>query len=378
MKLDFASKLAGVVTEYSTNVGSGDFVAILGSSEAAPLIEALYAAVLRRGGNPHAQMSLPGLSELRLRLASEGQLDFVDPIQKLLIEEADVILQIEAPTNTKALANADPEKMARWQQALAPLVPIQLRRMADRSLRWCYMPWPTGAAAQQTDMGIHAYTDFLYRACALDREDPIAHWQEVKERQLRLVDYLQGRSRVDVRGPGIELSFNYTGRKWVSAHGEANFPDGEIYTGPVETSVNGTVSFNMPTIIYGRETRGVSLTFEDGVVVEATASKGNDFLQSQLALDEGARRLGEFAIGTNWGVDRITGSTLLDEKIGGTVHMAMGASIPETGGENESTLHWDMVHDMKEGGEIYVDGELFYREGKFMVVERLPEGNGHE
>lgn len=369
MRPDFASKLAEVVTEYSTAVGQGDFVVIIGSSAAAPLIEALYAAVLRRGGNPHVEVGLPGLGELRLQLASDDQLDFMDPIRKLVIEEADVILQIDAPTNTKALASADPQKMARWQRAMAPLVPIQLRRMTDRSLRWCFMPWPTGAAAQQTEMGIHAYTDFLYEACALQEEDPIAHWQSVKERQSRLVDFLQERSRVEVRGPGIELSFEYEGRKWVSAHGEANFPDGEIFTGPLETSVNGSIAFNMPTVLYGRETSGVSLTFEDGVVVKASASKGDDFLQSQLTLDEGARRMGEFAIGTNWGVDRITGSTLLDEKIGGTVHMALGASIPETGGKNESTLHWDMVHDMKEGGEIYVDGELFYREGRFVLLD---------
>ncbi|HSM56311.1 MAG TPA: aminopeptidase [Candidatus Sulfomarinibacteraceae bacterium] len=368
MKYDFAPKLAHVITDYSTAIKEGDFVVILGNTEAVPLIEALYEAVLRRGGNPVVQLNIPGLREMRLELAGDRQLDFMNPIQKLVVEEADVILAIEAPSNTKSLASSDPARITRWQQAIAPLMPVQLRRMGDGSLRWCLMAWPTAAAAQQTDMGLHAYTQFLFRAYALDQDDPVAHWCGVKALHERLLAFLGGKSHVEVKGPDVELTFDYGGREWVSAHGEVNFPDGEIFTGPVESSVNGYVRFNMPTIHQGREVNGVCLTFKDGKVVEASASKGEDYLLSQLELDEGARWLGEFAIGTNRGVDRVTGSTLLDEKIGGSFHMALGASLPQTKGVNESQLHWDMVHDLKDGGEIYVDGQLFNRGGEFTVV----------
>lgn len=367
MKYDFAQKLAKVITEYSVEVKAGDFVVIAGSVAARPLIEALYEQVLRRGGNPVVDVALPGLSEMHMELGNEQQLGFLNPIQKLVVEEADVFLSISAPINTKALATVDPAKIARAQQAAAPLFRTHLQRHADGSLRWCILPWPTEAAAQQAEMGIHAYSDFVYRACGLHHEDPVAYWQEVSEQQTRWVNYLKDKTHFEVKGPDIDLSFDFPGRTWISAHGKLNFPDGEIFTGPVEDSVNGTVRFNLPTIFGGREVDGVRLTFRDGVVVEATADKNEDYLLTQLDLDEGARRLGEFAIGTNWGVDRVTGSTLFDEKIGGTIHMALGASLPGTGGVNESQVHWDMVHSLKDDGEIYVDGELINRCGEFLI-----------
>lgn len=364
---DFAPKLAEVITGYSTNVSPGDYVIILANTEALPLVEALYVSVLERGGNPSVQLIPTGLSELRYENSDEDQLDFLDPIRELIYEKADVILHVESPSNTKALAGIDPAKLARTQQAARPVIETHLRRIGDKSLRWCLMPWPTVSAAQQSDMGIHAYAEFLYRACGLDRKDPVKHWEEMRDQQLRLVAFLNEKEQMTVRGPGIDLSFSIKGRQWVSAHGNLNFPDGEFFTGPVEDSVNGTVAFNMPSMSFGREVDGVSLAFRDGLVVEASASKGESFLISQLDQDEGARRLGEFAIGNNWGIDRVTGSTLLDEKIGGAIHMALGASLPDTGGVNQSRLHWDMVHDMKEGGEIEVDGKIFYRAGKFDI-----------
>lgn len=364
---DFASKLARVMTDYSTAVQPGDVVVIMGGVHTEPLVEALFEAVMRRGGNPIVQTGFPGTQELFFRLASDDQLSFVNPITRWIIEKADVFLQIESPTNTRSLTNIPPVKMSKLQQAHAELVPIQLQRISDRSLRWCLMPWPSFAAAQQTEMGIHEYTEFLYRACGFTEPDPVAYWRGVKAEQERLVDYLSDKSHAEVKGPGIDLSFDFDGRAWISAHAEVNFPDGEIFTGPIEDSVNGTVAFNMRSVLYGREVQGVRFTYVDGVIVDATAEKGEEFLLNQLDLDVGARRMGEFAIGTNWNVDRVTGSTLLDEKIGGTIHMAVGASIPMTRGVNQSKLHWDMVHDMKNGGEITIDGKLFYQNGKFVV-----------
>jgi aminopeptidase len=189
----------------------------------------------------------------------------------------------------------------------------------------------------------------------------------VRDKQTRIADYLKNKKHAEIKGPGIDMSFDFAERPWVSCHAELNFPDGEIFTSPIEDSVNGTVEFNMRTIYGGRELNGIQFTFKDGVVVEASAKKGEDFLMSQLDLDEGARRLGEFAIGTNYGVDRVTGSTLFDEKIGGSIHMAIGHSIPQSKGVNVSNVHWDMVHGMQDGGQIIVDGELIYENGEFII-----------
>jgi aminopeptidase len=367
MMMNFAPKLAKVITEYSTEVKEGDFVVIIGSPKAIPLIEALFQATLKRGGHPTPVIGLPSLTEILVDAGNEDQLKFINPAQKLIYEEADVIMQIEAPTNMKLLAHADPSRLAIMQQSSGPILQKLIERIGEESVRWVMMPWPTDAIAQQTEMGTRAYTEFLYRACGLDHDDPVAYWQGVRDRQLRLVEYLSDKSHAEVRGPGIELSFDFGGRSWVSAHGTLNFPDGEIFTCPIEDSVQGKVDFNMPTFYMGKEVTGVTLVFEDGVVTSVNASKAEDFLVQNLDLDEGARRLGEFAIGTNFGVDRVTGSTLLDEKIGGSIHMALGAAAPQTGGENASKIHWDMVHDMKDGGEIEVDGEIIYRQGEFLI-----------
>lgn len=367
MTIDFAPKMARVITEYSTRISDGDFVVIIGSPEAIPLIEALYQATLERGGHPTTVIGLPSLTEILVETANQKQLEFINPAQKLIYEEADVIMQIEAPTNMKLLAHADPSKLAVMHHSSGPILQRLIERIGDESVRWVMMPWPTDAIAQQTEMGTRAYTEFLYKACGLDHDDPVAYWESVRDKQLRLVDYLADKSHAVVRGPGIEISFDFDGRNWVSAHGTLNFPDGEIFTCPIEDSVQGKVEFNLPTFYMGKEVTGVELVFEDGLVTSVKASKAEAFLLQNLDVDDGARRLGEFAIGTNFGVDRVTGSTLLDEKIGGSIHMALGAAAPHTGGENASKIHWDMVHDMKDGGEIEVDGQLIYRQGEFLI-----------
>ncbi len=364
---DFAPRLAQLLTEFSVPIQPGDYVLISSTIEAEPLIRALYEAVLRRGGHPVARVRLPELQELLYELGNDEQLEFSDPLALEAIERADVLFNILAPANTKALSNVPPERVAKRQKAQRAIIQRYFERIGDGSLRWNICGWPTQAAAQQAEMGLLAYTEFVYNACALDKDDPIAHWRSVKEKQARMVAWLKGKKRAEVRGPGIELTFDFEGRTWISAWGDNNFPDGEIFTSPIKTSVNGHVEFNFPTVYGGREVRGVKLTFKDGKVVEASAEKGEDFLLSQLDLDEGARFLGEFAIGTNYGIQRFTGETLFDEKIGGTIHMALGQAFEEAGGTNKSQVHWDMVHDMKQGGSITIDGELFYENGQFVV-----------
>ena len=363
---DMAARMARVIVEYSTRIQPGDVVVINAPVKAAPLVESLYEAVLRAGGNPLVSLALPSLQETYMNLANDDQLDFMDPMALQRIELADVYMVLQAPANKKAMASIAPERLARAQKSAGPLMETLTRRMGE-GLRYMATPWPTDAAAQEANMGLLAYTGFVYKACALHHDDPVAHWQAFRDRQMRLSEWLADKEHCEVRGPGIDLSFNFKGRVWYSAHGEMNFPDGEIFTGPVEDSVNGHVEFSYPSLYMGQEVRGVQMTFKDGVVVEASAEKGEGLLMSQLDADEGSRRLGEFAIGTNLDVQQYTGDTLFDEKIGGTIHMAIGASIPMTGGVNQSRVHWDIVHGMQNGGEIFIDGELFYRSGEFVI-----------
>lgn len=364
---DLAPRMAQVLTDYSADIKPGDYVGIVGSTLAEPWIKAMYEAVLRRGGHPFVRVLLPGLQETFLRLSSDEQLDFCDPLALDFISKIDVMFQVMAPANTKEFSQIDPSRLARNQQANRPYIERYFARDADGSLRWNLSAWPTHSAAQEAEMGLYAYSEFVYRACGLDQDDPVAYWQGFSEMQARLVDWLKDKQHAEIHGPGIDLSFDFGGRLWINCDGKKNFPDGEIFTGPIEDSVNGTVAFSYPTVYGGREINGVKLTFEKGKVVDASAAKGEDYLISQLNMDEGARRLGEFAIGTNNGIQRFTGNTLFDEKIGGTIHMAIGKSIEESGGVNHSTIHWDMVHGMQDGGEIIIDGELFYRSGQFMV-----------
>ena len=365
---DMAVKMAQLVTSYSQPVKEGDFVVIQGGMTAQPLMEALYEAVLRRGGNPVVNTGINGLGELKLMLGSDDQLRFQDPSFKLYMETADVLFNIFSSDNTKSLASTDPKRLAILQESQREAVEIFFSRMGDRSLRLNIMPWPSVGEAQEAEMGIQAYRKFVYEACAFHLDDPLAYWHSMRDRQMRLVDYLSDKSHAHIKGRDIDIQLEFGGRKWVSAHGEINFPDGEIFTGPIEESVNGWVHFNLRTLYAGREVRGVKFEYKDGKIINASAAKNEEFLFSQLDMDEGARRMGEFAIGTNWNIQQVTGSTLFDEKIGGSIHMAIGRSIPETLGQNMSTVHWDMVHDMKDGGEIYIDGKLFYQNGQFVEL----------
>lgn len=364
---DYAVKLAKIMTEYSVPIHGGEFVAIVGSLRALPAIEALYEAVIRRGGNPTVQLGIPGLDEIRLEHGNDDQLQFVDPIFEATVDKVDVFYNIMAPSNTKGLNTINPARLALAQKAGMAIQQKFFQRIGDGSLRWMLAMWPTESAAQEGEMGIQAYRKFVYEACGFHYDDPVAYWLSMKEKQMRLVDYLADKHHAQIKGPGIDLSFEFGERVWVSCHGELNFPDGEIFTGPIEDSVNGTVEFNLRTMYGGREVNGVKLRFKDGLVTDASATKSEDYLYSQLDMDDGSRRLGEFAIGTNWGIQRVTGNTLFDEKIGGTIHMALGQSIPESLGVNVSNVHWDMVHDMKDGGEITIDGVVIYRNGEFIL-----------
>ncbi|MBN1679027.1 MAG: aminopeptidase [Anaerolineae bacterium] len=372
--INLASSMADILTAYSAPVKPGDYVTIIGNIQTShALIEALCEAVLKRGGYPNVQSGAlisadyTPYFELFMREASDDQIDTLDRTMMYWVEQSDVLFFIKAPNNTKALSAIDPARIGRYRKTQKPVSETYLGRYDAGELKWVVVGWPTQALAQSAEMGLLAYEEFVARACGLDQPDPIAYWQGFRAMQERLVAWLADKSFAEVRGPGIEMSFNFGGRKWVSCHGELNFPDGEIFTSPVEDSVNGYVHFNYPSVYLGNEVDGVKLRFENGEAVEMSATKNEKYVISQLTVDPGARRLGEFAIGTNMGVQQLTRSILFDEKIGGSIHMALGRSYEEALGLNQSAIHWDMVHNMKDGGEIIIDGIPFYRAGEFLV-----------
>jgi len=361
-------KLADILVSYSVEIKPGDLVRIrLIDPLAEPLALAVYKRVLEAGGNPFIRMGPADTQEVFLKHASDAQLAYINPVAKFELETIDVDIVLVAESNTKALSNIDPGRIAKARAATMPLSKIWMERQSSGALRWTLTQFPTQASAQDAEMSLGEYEDFVYGACMLHLDDPVAYWKAKAAEQQRLVDWLNSKERLEVKGEHINLTMSIKGRTWINAKGDKNFPDGEIFTGPVEDSVNGWVRFSYPAVYSGREVDGAELWFENGRVVKATAQKGGDFLNSVLDTDAGARTLGEFAIGTNDGIKEFTRNILFDEKIGGTVHMAVGAGFPETGSSNQSAVHWDMICDMRSGGEIVVDGTLFYKDGKFKV-----------
>jgi aminopeptidase len=360
-------KLADVLVNYSVAVRPGDKVLIDGVTLAEPLLKEIYARVLQAGGYPMMRLSLPGTEEIFFRYASDEQLQHVPEPVKLAMETYDVRISIGAAANTKALSNVDPAKMVLSQKARAELMKIFMRRSAARELRWTVAIFPTDAYAQDAEMSLSEYEDFVYGACLPDSADPLGYWRRFSARQQKIVDWFKGKKHVHVVGPETDLHLSNVDRVFENCDGRMNMPDGEVFTGPVEDSVEGHVCFSYPAIYGGREVTGVRLWFKRGKVVKATAEKNEDLLLKTIGTDKGARRVGEFAIGTNEGITRFTRQILFDEKISGSFHLALGAGYPETGSKNESAVHWDMICDLRDGGQIWVDDMLLYENGRFVI-----------
>jgi aminopeptidase len=362
-------KWADVLTQYSAPVQPGHQVVIRGTTLAEPLILELVRAVLERDAFPLVRMEPSELNEVVFRHASDRVLDQVPDLARVEVEWLDVIFRVKSDSNTRALNNVDPAKILRQQRARRSLSELQLKRSLAGELLWCSTLFPTPAHAQDAEMSQREYTEFVFDACFLNEDDPIARWQKLAERQQRLVEYLDTAREVHVKAPGTDLRLGIAGRTWVNARGTNNFPCGEVSTGPVETEVNGHVTFNIPGIYAGRAVRGIQLWFEDGRVVKALAEHNQDLLHTVLDTDEGSRYLGEFSFGTNYNIRRSTGTILFDEKMGGTIHMALGRSYPESGGKNVSAIHWDIICDLRQDSKVYVDGELFQENGRFAMLE---------
>ncbi len=362
-----AEALAQILVRYSTRVGKGDVCVLQSTTTAEPLVQALYEEVLRAGGLPIVQLTPEGAQAALYELATDDQLDWVPPTATWVAEKADVRIAVLADANTRDLSQADPEKQVRAQRARKPLMDTSMKRAAAGEYRWNVTLFPTHAYASEAGMSLSAYEDFYYSACLATDADPVTAWQRQSDEVKRLAEWIEGRREVHILGPGTNISLAVEGRHWIPCVGEHNMPDGEFFTGPIEDSVEGEVAFSFPATYAGREVSGVRLRFSEGRVVDASADRGEEFLLETLDTDDGARRLGELGIGTNYGIATATKEILLDEKIGGTVHMAIGMSYPESGGVNDSAVHWDMVCDLRQGGSITVDGEELQRDGRFVV-----------
>jgi len=367
-------KLAAVLVSYSTGVKPGDLVRINGSTVAQPLAVALCRAVIAAGGHPHVRLVPDECAEIKLDLAGEEQLRYEDPLELAAVEQCDVSIGIWSQDNTKALSGTDPQRQALVSQGRKRYVNRFLKRASDGDLRWTGTQFPCHSSAQDAQMSLAAYEQFVFSAGKLDLDDPVAEWRKISEAQQRVVDHLNGVSEVRFTTPqGTDLTLGVAGRTWINCDGHENFPDGEVFTGPIEDATQGVVYYSFPAVHGGRECDGIRLEFRDGRVVDASATRGEEFLIAMLDQDEGACTLGEIAIGTNYSVQQYTKNTLFDEKIGGTFHAAVGAAYPETGGTNESGLHWDMVCDLRTGGQILADGKVISEGGRF-VEETWPQG----
>lgn len=360
-------KLANLIVNYSVRVKPGDKVVLRGGTAAEPLLKELYIKVLEAGGHPLLLSETNWETEYLLKLGSEEQIQYIQKPMFLIYETFDCLIRVVAEENTKALNSIDSAKFSRMVKSRQPIMKTYMERAAKGELRWAVTHYPTNGYAQDADMSLDEYRDFLYNATMPDQDDPVGYWQGVSARQQKIIDWLKGKKTVHVIGKDTDLRLSIEGRPFINCDCRVNIPDGEIFCGPVEDSMEGHVSFTYPTIYNTREVTGVKLEFHKGRVVKASASKNEEFLLKTLDIDEGARGVGEFAIGTNDGIQQFTRQILFDEKIGGSFHMALGKGYPESGSHADSAIHWDMICDLRDGGQIWVDDQLFYENGKFVI-----------
>lgn len=359
-------KLARLLVNYSLAVKKDDKVSISGTTAAEPLLCEIYKEVLLSGGHPRVHMRFQGQSYQFLKLAQDFQIDYVDPISLCEVENITATIQIKSDLNTQELTSISPEKKQKAIQAQKPITDIFHRRDASGELRWTLSIYPTLALAQEAHMAFDEYKEFVHSCMHLDEDDPIAFWKDFSAKQQIICDKLNQTKEIVYIGKDTNLKFSCAGRKWINCDGRVNFPDGEVFISPVESSLEGTIRFDYPGIFMSEEIEDIFLRFEKGKVVEAKAKKGEKLLQKLLDTDTGARYAGEIAIGTNVNINRFTKNMLFDEKMGGTIHLALGNSFPDSGGTNKSLIHWDMLKNMREGGEILADGKLIYQNGAFI------------
>ncbi len=355
-------KFADVLVYYSTEVKKGETIIVRGEPSAEDLICEVYRRAVAEGAHVRVKMGLPGADEIFYSAAGDEQLDYLSPIDQFEIEHVDALIGIRAESNTRSMTAIAPDKQVRRSRALKPIRDVVLGKV-----RWCGTLYPTPAYAQDAEMSTAAFREYVFQAMFLDKDDPIAEWRKLSERQGKLIDSIKNGKEIHLKAEGTDLKFRVDDRIWINSDGKHNMPSGEIFTTPIEDSAEGVVAFSYPVVTGGREIEGIRLVFKKGVVVEASATKNEEYLKKMIALDAGSNKLGEIGIGTNYGIDRFIKTILYDEKIGGTIHLALGNAYPETGGKNVSALHWDMICDLRRGGQMLVDGAVFQKDGEFQA-----------
>jgi len=360
------SRLARLLAEYSVSIRDGDEVLVRAGVEAIPLLRELIREIVSRGGYPHVMLSDGVLQEVFYRYAKESVLQHVSPIDKFIMERVDVSISIVSSNHTKPLIGIPAERIRMRQAAGRELNEIFMRRQASGELRWVVSVYPTCALAQEAGMGPIEYEEFAYAACMVDREDPVGEWRRQAAEQEKIIELLSGIDELRIVSGETDLSLRVGGRVWINDDGRHNMPGGEVFSAPIEDSAEGVVRFDYPAVWGGVEVEGVRMVFKRGEVVEVQAVRGEDKLKEILRTDEGARRIGEVAFGLNYNISRATKQILFDEKIGGTMHLALGAAYPETGGKNKSAIHWDFILDLKHG-RVYGDGDVIYENGRFLA-----------
>lgn len=357
---------AKLLVQYCLDIQPGEKLFVRSTTEAEPLIREVFRETLKAGGIMDTQLTFREQNRLLLNHGTDQQLAHVSPGMRVALEEYNAYLFVRAPFNLREEQNIDTERSRKRSAAMGAVMKTYFERTATRDLKRSLCQFPTQAAAQNAGMSLEEYQDFVFNACKLNEPDPAKAWLQVRERQQKIVDHLNQCQRIHYSGPNIDLRFSTAGRTWINSDGRTNMPSGEVYTSPVENSVQGYVQFSFPGVYQGREVTGVRLEVKDGYIEKWEADRGQEFLDHIFSL-QGARRFGEAAVGTNYGIDRMTRNILFDEKMGGTVHLAIGQSYLQAGGKNESPVHWDMITDMTDGGEIYADGEKIYQDGRFLI-----------
>ena len=366
MRDERLEKLAKLLVNYSTEVKPGDFVYIRADEVATPWAKAVTREAVKAGGHVEVVLTSDEISEVILKESTEDQLKIGNLINETLLARADVWLTAWGSRNVKYASNVSSEKIKFSAIGAKGWRKFYSERMGDGSLRWCGTQFPTMGDAQEAGMSLEEYEDFVYGAGLLHMEDPVKEWKRISLEQARWIAYLNTKKSIRIVAEETDVTASVEGRTWENCDGKVNFPDGEIFTSPVEDAVNGHVYFEFPLIYSGKEIQGIRIKIENGRIVEASAEKGEELLSTILDTDEGARTFGELAIGTNYGIKNISKNILFDEKIGGTFHMAIGDSFPEAGGQNRSVIHWDMIGELRRNGKIYADGELFHENGQFI------------
>jgi aminopeptidase len=367
MYSDYSEKLAKLVVNYAVRVEPDDTVVIQGPSNAEVLIREIYREVLQAGGHIiQTRLSFDGQLEVFYKYASDKQLEYIDSTTVDLIKKVRKTINVYSSFNTRSLTSVSPEKKALVAEARKELNQTFMERSAKKELDWTIAPFPNNSFAQEANMGRLEYLEFVYNALHL-QDDPVNYWESVEAKQEGIVEILNKGSEFHIIGEDTDLILGIDGRKWINACGHRNLPDGEVFTGPHETSTNGTIRFTYPGIYQGQEIENIKLTFKDGKITDHDAAKGKNLL-GKLLTTTNADILGELAVGTNYGIQRFTKNILFDEKMGGTVHLALGSGYPETGSKNQSAIHWDILKDMKgPEAKILLDGDIIYQEGKWLI-----------